>query len=117
MPGIWFVVWEHGDFSQPAYYDLWKYRGGGFEPILEKQLSPYIRRGQETNRLRVVRTGADIALFVNWHHLVTVEDDDLIGSLRVGLAASTAEDRYDVDTRFDNFLGAPLGAGIGEWRG
>ena len=79
-----------------------------FEPILEKQLSPHIRRGQETNRLRVVRVDDDIALFVNWHHLVTLEDDDLIGSLRVGLIAGSGEEQYNVDIRFDNFLGAPL---------
>lgn len=108
--GYMFVVWEHGDPAQPAYYDLWKYGGGGFEPILEKQLSPHIRRGQETNRLRVVRTGDDIALFVNWHHLVTVEDDDLIGALRVGLTAGAGEEQSNVDIRFDNFLGAPLDA-------
>jgi hypothetical protein len=111
--GYMFVVTEHGDPAHPAYYDLWKSVGGGFDPILEKQLSPYIHRGQETNRLRVVRTGADIALFVNWHHLVTVEDDDLIGSLRVGLIAGSAEGQYGVDIRFDNFLGAPLGPASG----
>ncbi len=106
--GYMFVVTEHGDPAHPAYYDLWKSVGGGFEPILEKQLSPYIRRGQETNRLRVVRVDDDITLFVNWHHLVTLEDDDLIGSLRVGLIAGSGEEQYNVDIRFDNFLGAPL---------
>ena len=54
------------------------------------------------NRLRVVRSGADIVLYANGWHLQSVSDDSLTGSLRVGLFAETFGDP-DMDVRFDNF--------------
>ncbi len=99
-----FLVYEEG------YYAIWTMIGGEFEPIIDYTASEHIRRGQSTNRLRVVRVGQEIRAFINGHHIITVPDDTIMGSLRVGLVAG-ATDLPNVDVRFDNFYAAPYASG------
>jgi hypothetical protein len=99
-----FLVYEEG------YYAIWKMIGGQFEAIIDYTASEYIRRGQSTNRLRVVRVGQEIRTFINGHHIITVPDNTIMGSLRVGLVAG-ASDLPNVDVRFDNFYAAPHASG------
>lgn len=102
--GYFFLLYEEG------YYAIWEMVGGQFETIIDYTASEHIRRGQSTNHLRVVRVGQDIRTFINGYHIITVPDDTIMGSLRVGLVAG-AGDLPNVDVRFDNFRAAPYTSG------
>lgn len=81
-------------------YTLLRWRAA--RPLVDWTRSPHLNAGQAVNRLRVVRNGAQIALYANGQLLTTVNDSALRGNLRVGLAA-VAYERANVDVRFDNF--------------
>jgi hypothetical protein len=64
--------------------------------------SPQINPLQNWNRLRVVRRGSSIELYINGQYLAAANHSRFVGSLRVGLTASS-RDQVPVDVRFDNF--------------
>jgi hypothetical protein len=97
-----FVIWEEG------YYEIWKVIGGvAPDDPLYTAASPHINRGQSTNQLRVVREGQDIRLYINGENVITLPDDDIMGSLGVGLLAGSGE-ISGVDVRFDNFFASTI---------
>ena len=89
-------------------YSLNKLQGGQWQVLVPWTRSSAINAGQVTNRLRVVRNGPQISLYVNGQFLTTVSDSSFTGNLRVGLAAS-AYDQGNVDARFDSFCACLLG--------
>lgn len=118
--GILFGLTDIGDayffqVSGTQYYNLSKLQSNRWQELVPWTRASVIKAGQAVNRLRVVRNGAQIALYANGQLLTTVSDASLRGNLRVGLAASSYE-QANVDARFDNFRvcsvtgGASLGS-------
>jgi len=66
-----FTLWVDG------YYGLARADEKGIEPLVEARWSNAILRGGETNRLRVVAQGSDLALYINDQQVATLSDDTL----------------------------------------
>jgi hypothetical protein len=64
--------------------------------------SPYILLPPSTNRLKVIRTGAEISLYVNEHWLYTYKDTTHVGYSASGVFTVAGLDT-PTDVRFDNF--------------
>jgi Zn-dependent metalloprotease len=102
----WYGFWIRSN----GYYAIYKHLGTTNEwiPLQNWTFSSYIRQGQNTNRLRAIRSGSQISVYVNGQFLATVNDNTFTGVLRVGLAAESFSEP-NVDVRFDNFIACPLG--------
>jgi hypothetical protein len=61
--------------SGDGFYFLDRFVGGDWVPVIDWTESPYINRGQASNRLKVTCAGPQITLHVNDQHLATVTDD------------------------------------------
>ncbi len=86
--------------SGDGFYFLDKSVGSEWVPVIDWTESPYINRGQASNRLKVTCAGPEITLHVNDQHLATVTDDSYDHG-DIGLfAASFAEP--NVHITFDN---------------
>lgn len=86
--------------SGDGFYFLDKFVGDDWEVVIDWTESPYINRGQASNRLKVTCTGSKITLHVNDQYLTTITDDSYDRG-DIGLfAASFAE--ADVHITFDN---------------
>jgi hypothetical protein len=86
--------------SGDGFYFLDKFVSDGWVAIIDWTESPYINRGQASNRLRATCTGSQTTLHVNDQHLATITDDSYDHG-DVGLfAASFAEP--NVHITFDN---------------
>ncbi|MFB0538049.1 MAG: FHA domain-containing protein [Anaerolineae bacterium] len=86
--------------SGDGFYYLDKLVGDDWGAITDWTESPYINRGQASNRLKITCAGAQITLHVNDQHLITVTDDSYDHG-DIGLfAASFAEP--NVHITFDN---------------
>ena len=86
--------------SGDGFYFLDKFVSDGWVTIIDWTESPYINRGQASNRLRATCTGSQITLHVNDQHLANITDDSYDHG-DIGLfAASFAEP--NVHITFDN---------------
>jgi hypothetical protein len=86
--------------SGDGFYFLDKSVGSEWVPVIDWTESPYINRGQASNRLKVICTGSQITLHVNDQHLATVTNDSYDHG-NIGLfAVSFAEP--NVHITFDN---------------
>ena len=96
--------WNGYFFRTTAGQDwaLLKVRNRHFYPLIPFGSSTYINPREETNRLRVVRRGSEISVYVNDHHLATAYDTSYIGYLGVGLAVESYIGE-GMHARFDNF--------------
>jgi predicted GH43/DUF377 family glycosyl hydrolase len=94
-----YSIWKHDEGGSPAWTILknWTY-------------SSYINTGTSWNRLKVVRQGNNIAVYVNDHYLTSVTDGSYTGLRRVGLAAYSPGGS-SLDARFDNFSLYPASCG------
>lgn len=82
------------------YYSIWKLDHGAWTILRDWTASNYIKTGTSWNRLRVVREGVEIAVYVNDQHLATVSDGRFVGLRRIGLYAASFR---AFDARFDDF--------------
>jgi hypothetical protein len=57
-----------------GYYAVLRVAGGEETPLADWQQFPHVRRGQQTNRLRVACTGPTCRFYVNDEYATTVED-------------------------------------------
>ena len=89
--------------SASQYYSLYERADAAWNTLIPWTQSAHVNPGQEVNHLRVERTGANIALYVNGHYLQTVIGSIHVGSPEVGVTAS-ADTVPNVDARFDNFV-------------
>ena len=86
--------------SGDGFYFLDKSVASEWVPVIDWTESPYINRGQASNRLKVTCAGSRITLHVNDQHLTTITDDSYDHG-DIGLfAASFAEP--NVHITFDN---------------
>jgi uncharacterized repeat protein (TIGR01451 family) len=90
------------EISVDGYYLLWLYNAGDWTLLTWGQSSS-INTGTGTNRLRLERVGAQIAVYANNQLLVSGSDATYPGLRRVGLILSSYGE-HDVDARFDNFV-------------
>ncbi len=81
------------------FYSIWKLDHGAWTNLRDWTASNYIKTGTSWNRLRVVREGAEIAVYVNDQHLATVSDGSFVGLRRIGLYAGSFR---AFDARFDD---------------
>jgi hypothetical protein len=93
------------------YYSIWRYYGG-WSALRNWTSSGHINTGTSWNRLKVIREGADIAVYVNSQHLATVADGSFTGLRRMGLVAHSPASG-SVDARFDDFSLYLASCGVG----
>jgi uncharacterized repeat protein (TIGR01451 family) len=92
------------------YYSIWKYDHGTWTPLRNWTTSSHIRTGTNWNRLKVIREGANIAVYVNNQHLATVTNGNFTGLRRIGLVA-VSPSSGSLDARFDDFSLYPASCG------
>ncbi len=92
-------------------YSIWRYDGGGDWTVLKGwEHNGRIEGGTAWNRLKVVRNGANIAVYANGQLLTNVNDVKFMRLGRIALVTySTAGS--GVDARFDDFTLYPAGCG------
>jgi uncharacterized repeat protein (TIGR01451 family) len=115
--GIVFGINEGwGEFYEfdigPNNYSIWKYNYGTWTALRNWTASSYIKTGTSWNRLKVVRDGANIAVYVNNQYLATVTDGSFTGLRRIGLLAESPS-TGPLDARFDDFSLYPASCGAG----
>jgi pSer/pThr/pTyr-binding forkhead associated (FHA) protein len=85
--------------SGDGFYFLDKSVGSEWVPVIDWTESPYINRGQASNRLKVTCGGSQITLHVNDQHLATVTDDSYdhgdIGLFAVSFAEPNVHITFD----------------------
>jgi len=86
--------------SGDGFYFLDRFVGDDWVPVIDWTESPYINRGQASNRLRVTCAGSQITLHVNDQHLASVTDDSYDHGDMGFFAISFAEP--NVHITFDN---------------
>ena len=89
-----------------GYYKITRKENGYWMAIPNSQrtFSSEILTGNATNRVKVVGSGEEIALFVNDQHLTTIRDDSPVAG-RVGLVVETTTlPEPPAKVAFDNFL-------------
>lgn len=92
------------------YYSLWRRKAETWAALQYWTVSDHINAGTSWNRLKVVRDGASMAVYVNDQHLTTVIDDSFTGLRRIGLVAYSPGDG-SLDVRFDDFSLYPASCG------
>ena len=97
---------------EDAYYSVWRYDSGGWTALRDWTASSHIHTGTDWNRLKVIRNGASIAVYVNDQLLTTVSDSYLAGLRPIGLVAYSPDDS-GLDARFDDFSLYPASCGAG----
>jgi uncharacterized repeat protein (TIGR01451 family) len=91
-------------------YRISKYENGWWTHLQNWTTSGHIKTGTSWNRLKVIREGDSIALYINDQHLATVTDSSITGLRRVGLLAFSSSSA--LDARFDNFALYPASCGV-----
>lgn len=98
------------EISSDGYFAVQAPQGTvGWEFLADWTESPAIRRGQETNRLKVVCRGSSMIFSVNDVELVRVEDEGF-GAGDVGVVAGTFYTEPGTHVHFDNFRTEPIDA-------
>ncbi|UCC77453.1 MAG: hypothetical protein JSW37_03585 [Anaerolineales bacterium] len=98
--------------SLKDYYDVLIHESGQYQIGMtingQRQLlvgwTPvaHINRGQSTNRVRLVRSGSQLSVYINGHFAETISDASLSGPF-VPRLMGVAYDVPNVDIRFDDF--------------
>jgi uncharacterized repeat protein (TIGR01451 family) len=94
----------------PNNYRISEYDNGTWTHLRNWTTSNHIRTGTNWNRLKVIREGANIAVYVNNQHLATVTDGSFTGLRRIGLVA-VSPSSSSLDARFDDFSLYPASCG------
>jgi hypothetical protein len=84
-------------------YGVYRRSGDDWLPVVDWSSSPAIHQGDATNRLRLERSGSQLAVYANGSQLATRADSAYTGALRVGLYAEVDESD-PIATRYDNLL-------------
>jgi uncharacterized repeat protein (TIGR01451 family) len=113
--GIQFGINEYWSQSyefivENASYSIWRYDNGSWTALQDWTASGHISAGTDWNRLKVIRSGAGIAVYVNNQPLTTVSDNSFTGLRWIGLVAYSPDDS-GLDARFDDFSLYPASCG------
>jgi len=93
----------------PNNYSIWRY-DGSWTALRGWTASSAIGTGTSWNRLKVIRNGANITVYVNNQYLTTVTDSSFTGLRRIGLLAYSPSSG-SLDARFDDFSLYPASCG------
>jgi len=100
------------EIQRDGTYTLWRINSdSGVWILLETSFSAAVKPGAASNHLAVVRNGENIRAFINGVKVVDRDDDDHLGTLGVGVTA-TSFNAANLDLRFDNFTVLPVGCGL-----
>jgi len=91
-------------------YSIWRFNSGTWTPLRNWTFSNAIATGTNWNRLKVIRQGSTVSVYVNNQFLTTVTDGSFTGLRRIGLAAYSPSNS-GLDARFDNFSLYPASCG------
>jgi uncharacterized repeat protein (TIGR01451 family) len=97
---------------EDTYFSIFKYGEWAWTALQDWTVSSHIHTGTDWNRLKVIRSGASIAVYANDQLLTTVSDSDFTGLRRIGLVAYSP-DNSGLDARFDDFSLYPASCGSG----
>ena len=97
-------------FVYASRYSLWRYGNSQWTALKNWTTSKAIATGTKSNRLKVVRSGSTIAVYVNDKALTTINDNLYTGLRRIGLLSS-APSTGPIDARFDDFSLYPASCG------
>jgi hypothetical protein len=95
--------------SGDGFYAIHRIVDGDFQPLVNWTTSDVINQGNDSNHLRAVCDGSQLALFVNGEMIAEAEDDTFSEG-DIGLTATT----FEVDStevQFDNLVVAGAAAG------
>ncbi|HJW89905.1 MAG TPA: hypothetical protein VJ436_04610, partial [Anaerolineales bacterium] len=90
------------------YFSIWRY-SGSWTTLQDWTYSSAIAAGTNANRIKVIRNGWNIILFINGQYLAGISDGTLQGLRRVGLIAASAD--ASEEFRFDDFSLYPASCG------
>ncbi|BCX02279.1 MAG: hypothetical protein KatS3mg053_0217 [Candidatus Roseilinea sp.] len=91
----------HFAISSDGYWRAGYMRDGDWENWDDWQPHPAIKLGSETNRIKVVMRGNELAFFVN-DQPISSKQDDTFASGDIGVFALTLIDKPGTDVTFDN---------------
>lgn len=95
------------------WFSVWRYNQG-WEMLQDWTASPAIASSTNWNRLKVVRDGAQVHIYINSQLVSNVTDFAVLGLRRIGLVAQS--DATGVDIRFDDFAMYPMECGSQVYR-
>jgi hypothetical protein len=101
---------------EAGHYSIWRRNGGTWTALKYWTPSDYVNAGSDWNRLKLVRDGVDITVYINDQHLTTVTDSSFTGLRRIGLVAYSPSNGA-LDVRFDDFALYPADCGVGHRSG
>jgi hypothetical protein len=91
-------------------YEIWRRDSSNVWETLWYDFSDDIKMGLVANRLKVVRQGNSISLYVNGNLIKTVSDNTYTGAGQLGFIVSSYDDD-PFEVRFDDFTVYPLPCG------
>jgi uncharacterized repeat protein (TIGR01451 family) len=98
ISGNYLSLWLYNQYSSPLFY-----------PFINWTYSPFVNGGNQPNRIKVVRSGTTMSIYVNDNYLTTTSHlGGYVGVGRVGLVAGT---NSNIDARFDDFSMYPADCG------
>lgn len=101
--------WYAFNISGDGYFQIRKRTAGDFRNVVRWTRTRFVNQGNATNHLRLVCQGDEISVYVNGHHLATVQDNDHRRG-RIALAAGSNE-AGDLRVAFDNLVVRRIGGG------
>ncbi len=94
-------------------FSVWRYNNG-WTALQNWTTSNAIATGTSWNRLKVVRNGSLITVYINGQQVTNINDNTLVGLRRIGLTVESYN--TGVDTRFDDFALYPADCGSQVYR-
>ncbi len=92
-------------------YSVWRYQSGNYNEIKAWTYSSYLNTGTGWNKLKVVRNGSAINVFINDQRVGDFIDNNLTGPGRFGLMAQSP-DNSSIKVRFDDFSLSTAACGL-----
>jgi hypothetical protein len=101
--------WWYQFMIGPNDYSLWVYYNGNWNALKNWTTSNHINTGTNWNRLKVIRKGSNIALYINNQYLMSTNNYSP-GWRRIGLVVASPNNG-SLDARFDDFALYPASCG------
>ena len=94
-------------------FSVWRYNNG-WTPLQNWTTSSAVATGTNWNRLKVVRNGSLITVYINGQQVANVNDSTFVGLRRIGVTVESYN--AGVDARFDDFSLYPANCGSQVYR-
>ncbi len=93
-------------------YSIWRLQNGSWFEIKSGTQSSYINTGTSWNKLKVVRDGNAIIVYINDHRIGDFFDNNITGLGRIGLHADSWSAGSSQKARFDDFSLSTAACGL-----